>query len=163
RRTLVPAGCCEAAEVGSCASTVVSPRSTVTRLTAPRNATAITVPTSGPSCMSPSPASVTASGLTRAMAGPSGTSGWTSGTLAPPRADLRVKGRQRLVEQQHLGLDGERAGQRDPLLLAAGHLVRVAVGESAKSDELEHVEGALLAFGHADAPHLEAERDVLPR
>jgi hypothetical protein len=34
-------------------------------------------------------------------------------------AHLRVEGGQRLVEQQHPGLDGQRAGQRDALLLTA--------------------------------------------
>src|SRR2546430_15097350 len=60
-------------------------------------------------------------------------------------------------------LYGERAGLRDALLLTAGHLVGVAVGEATETDELEHVEGTLLALGHADAAHLQAERDVLPR
>src|SRR2546430_3855438 len=60
-------------------------------------------------------------------------------------------------------LYGERAGLRDALLLTAGHLVGVAVGEATETDELEHGEGALLALGHADAAHLQAERDVLPR
>src|SRR5439155_523935 len=45
------------------------------RLTAPRNTTAMTVPTNGPSSISPSVTRDTASGLTSAIAGPSGTSG----------------------------------------------------------------------------------------
>ena len=56
---------------------------------------------------------------------------------------LGVEGRQRLVEQQHRRLDGERPGQRDPLLLAAGELVGVAVLVLAEADEVEHVPGAL--------------------
>ena len=43
--------------------------------------------------------------------------------LAQLEPDLGVQGGQRLVEQQHPGLDGERPGQRDALLLAAGQLV----------------------------------------
>ena len=43
------------------------------------------------------------------------------------RPDLGIERRQRLVQQQHLRLDGQRPGQRDPLLLPAGDLVRVAV------------------------------------
>jgi hypothetical protein len=45
--------------------------------------------------------------------------------LAQLQAHLGVQGGQRLVEQQHPGLDGQRAGQRDALLLTAGQLVRV--------------------------------------
>ena len=41
--------------------------------------------------------------------------------LAP---ELQVEGAERLVEQQHGGLDHERPGQRDALPLAAGELVR---------------------------------------
>ncbi len=43
-------------------------------------------------------------------------------------AHLGVEGRERLVEQQHLGLDRQGAGQRHALLLAAGELVGVLVG-----------------------------------
>ena len=46
--------------------------------------------------------------------------------------DLGVQGRQRFVEQQHLRFDGQRPGQRDPLLLAAGELVGVPVGLGAR-------------------------------
>src|SRR6202022_3425547 len=74
RRTRVPAGSADASAVGSWASTVISPRSTVTRLVAPRNAVAMIVPTSGPAA-SPLLARVTASGRTRATAGPSAASG----------------------------------------------------------------------------------------
>src|SRR6266568_3425639 len=82
-RTRVPAGWSDAADVGSWARIVMSPRSTVTRLIAPRNATAITVPTSGPDWPSPLPAIVTASGRTSAIAGPVGTSCCTSGSCVP--------------------------------------------------------------------------------
>ena len=44
-------------------------------------------------------------------------------------ADPRVERPERLVEQQHLGLDRERPGQRHALPLAARQLGRVAVGE----------------------------------
>ena len=47
--------------------------------------------------------------------------------LAQDDPDLGVERRQRLVEEQDLRLDGERAGERDALLLAARQLVRVAV------------------------------------
>ena len=48
-------------------------------------------------------------------------------------ADPRVEGAERLVEQQHLGLDRERPGERHALALAARQLGRVAVGELARS------------------------------
>ena len=41
--------------------------------------------------------------------------------LAP---DQRIERRERLVEEPELGLDRERAGDADPLLLAAGELAR---------------------------------------
>ncbi len=43
------------------------------------------------------------------------------------RGRLRVERRAGLVEQQHLGLGGERAGDAEPLLLAAGELQRRVV------------------------------------
>ena len=46
-------------------------------------------------------------------------------------AQLLVERAERLVEQQHLRLLGERAGERDALALAAGQLVRLAAGEAA--------------------------------
>ena len=42
-------------------------------------------------------------------------------------ARLRVERAERLVHQQHLGIDGERAGDADALLHAAGKLMRAAV------------------------------------
>ena len=43
------------------------------------------------------------------------------------RLDRDVERRDRLVGDQQLGLERERAGDADPLALAAGELVRVAV------------------------------------
>ena len=43
-------------------------------------------------------------------------------------AQLEVERAQRLVEQQHAGLVDQRAAERDPLLLAAGQLGRLAGG-----------------------------------
>ena len=45
-------------------------------------------------------------------------------------AHARVERAERLVEQQHLGLDRERPGERHALALAAGELRRVAVARS---------------------------------
>ena len=51
--------------------------------------------------------------------------------LAQPAAQfaahLRVERAERLVEQQHARLDGQRAGQRHALALAAGQLRRIAL------------------------------------
>ena len=44
-------------------------------------------------------------------------------------AHPRVERAERLVEQQHRRLDGERAGERHPLALAAGELARVALAQ----------------------------------
>ena len=41
-------------------------------------------------------------------------------------AQLRVEVRERLVEEQHLGLHDQGARERDPLLLSARELVRCA-------------------------------------
>src|SRR5450755_1161456 len=81
--TWLPAGKSLASAVVSWARIVVSPRSTVTRLVAPRNVTAITVPVSGPESPELSAASVTASGRTSAMAGPGGVPRSTSGRSRP--------------------------------------------------------------------------------
>ncbi len=45
------------------------------------------------------------------------------------QAQLGIQVGQRFVEQQHVGSDHDRAGQRDPLLLAARQLARQAVGQ----------------------------------
>jgi len=49
---------------------------------------------------------------------------------------LRVEVGKRLVEQQHLGLDGDRARHRHPLLLAAGELSGSPRSVILKSHEL---------------------------
>ncbi len=45
-------------------------------------------------------------------------------------AQLAVERAQRLVEQNQPRLEHQCAGHRDPLLLAAGELLRLAVGEA---------------------------------
>ena len=57
--------------------------------------------------------------------------------------DLGVQRGQRLVEQQYPGLDGQRPGQRDALLLAAGQLVRVLPGLGGQPDHVQQVAGPL--------------------
>ena len=59
--------------------------------------------------------------------------------LAQLHPHLGVQRRQRLVEQQHLRRDGQRAGQGHPLLLAAGELVRVPVAAVGQADQLQQL------------------------
>ena len=59
-------------------------------------------------------------------------------------AQLEVERAERLVEQQHLGPVDDRAGERDPLLLAAGQLRRLAPGEVGELDQLERLLDLLL-------------------
>ena len=74
-------------------------------------------------------------------------------------AQLEVEGAERLVEEQHLGVVDQRAGDGDALLLAAGELVRLALGEVAELHELQHVVDLLLH--RLDAPPAQPEGDVL--
>ncbi len=84
---------------------------------------------------------------------------------AQPDAELlahaRVEGAERLVEEQDTGLDGERAGERHTLPLAARKLCRVAVGEAVELDEAQQLVDALGDLRLRPASDLEAERDVL--
>ncbi len=52
-------------------------------------------------------------------------------------AQLRVQRRQRLVEQQNLRTNRQRPGDGDPLLLAAGQLLRVALGVGPHADQIQ--------------------------
>ncbi len=81
--------------------------------------------------------------------------------LAQRQPHLGVQRGQRLVEQQDARLEGERAGERDALLLAAGHLVRVAAGVLRKADQLQQLLGALGPLGLAGAAHPQTEGDVV--
>ena len=63
-------------------------------------------------------------------------------------AQLEVERAERLVEQQHLGAVDQRAGQGDPLLLAAGELGRLLARLALELDQLEHL--AHLAVDVAD-------------
>ena len=58
-------------------------------------------------------------------------------------ADVGVERAERLVEQQHARLDGERAGQRHALALAAGELRRVALVVAGEADDAEQLVDAL--------------------
>src|SRR6185369_6240228 len=67
--------------------------------------------------------------------------------LAELSTDLRVERGEWLVEQEHLGLDRQRPGERDPLLLTAGHLEGVVVPAPSQSDQVQELSYATLPFG----------------
>ncbi len=62
----------------------------------------------------------------------------------------RVQRREGLVHQEHLRLHGERPGDGDALLHAAGELVRVAGGESREPDLVDRGARPLQRLGAAE-------------
>jgi hypothetical protein len=80
----------------------------------------------------------------------------------PPRSSISAvrEGWSRLVEQQHLGLEHQRARQRHPLGLAARQRAGRPPGEGADAQALEPVPDAPPGGVPGDAPEAEAERDV---
>ena len=72
----------------------------------------------------------------------------------------RVERARGLVAQHDLGVVGQRAGDGDALLLAAGELAGIAVGLVGELDHLEQLAGALLALALGRAAQLQRERDV---
>ena len=80
--------------------------------------------------------------------------------LAQDDPDLGVKGRQGLVEEQDLRLDGERPGERDALLLAAGQLPREPVTAALEVDQFEQFADAPGDIRIGALAHLESEADV---
>ncbi len=54
-------------------------------------------------------------------------------------AQLEVERAERFVEQQRARVVDQRAGQRDALLLAAGQLGGLALGEVGQPDDLEQL------------------------
>ena len=76
-------------------------------------------------------------------------------------ADLRVERAERLVQQQDLGAGRQGARERDPLPLASGELVGVALGEVRELDELEQLVDAPAPRATLLLPHAETELHVL--
>ena len=76
-------------------------------------------------------------------------------------AQLLVERAQRLVHQHQLGVEHQRPGQRDALLLAARKLRRAAVLELAHLHHVERAGDPALALGLAHPAHLEREGEVL--
>ena len=76
-------------------------------------------------------------------------------------AELQVEGAERLVEQQHLRLVDERAGERDPLLLAARELARLALLDAGEVDQLEDLPHAPVELRALEPLAPQPEGDVL--
>jgi hypothetical protein len=76
-------------------------------------------------------------------------------------AQLEVERSERLVEQQHPRPVHERAGESDPLLLAARELARLAGFEAGEIDELEDLPHAPTDVVPTDPRAAHAEGDVL--
>ncbi|MCY1229206.1 hypothetical protein D9M72_415630 [compost metagenome] len=76
-------------------------------------------------------------------------------------AQLLVERTERLVEEQHLRPLGKRAGERDALTLAAGKLVRLALGKLFELHQLQHLRDARSDIRFRHAVLLEAEGDVV--
>ena len=72
-----------------------------------------------------------------------------------------VERAERLVHQQHARLVCERTRERDALLLAAGELGRIALGERMHAGEREHLGHARVDALVTGLPLLQSERDVL--
>ena len=72
-----------------------------------------------------------------------------------------IERRQRLIEQQDLRPGDQRARQRDALLLAARHLRRQALGETAHLDEVKELARPLAPLGFGRAADLKAVGDVV--
>lgn len=77
------------------------------------------------------------------------------------RTQLLVQSTHGLVEQQQLRTLGQRTGQGHALTLAAGQLVRLALGVLGHVHQLEHLGHALVDLGLRQLVLLEAEGDVL--
>ena len=76
-----------------------------------------------------------------------------------------VERAERLVEQQHLRLDGQRARERDALPLAAGELRRIAIAQIVELHELQQVRDLrcdlVVRRPMRSRAHAQPERDVL--
>ena len=66
--------------------------------------------------------------------------------------DRDVEGRDRLVADHEVGLQGQGAGDADALALAAAHLVRIAAGEAGRqAAERQQLAQAAVDLGAGDA------------
>ena len=81
--------------------------------------------------------------------------------LAQLLADFRVHGGERFVEQEHVRLGRERAGEGDALALAAGKLVGEAVFQILQAEQINQLGHACDAVGLRPLLDFEAEGDVV--
>ena len=72
-----------------------------------------------------------------------------------------VERAERLVQQQDLRVERERAGDADALLHAARQLMRIVVRKAVQADETHEARDALTGLGGFNAGDLEPEGDVL--
>ena len=75
-------------------------------------------------------------------------------------AQFGVEIGKRFVEEEDIGLDHERASERDAPLLPAGEFARVALLETGQIDQRERVRDFLLRIGSGHLAKLEAEDNV---
>ena len=75
--------------------------------------------------------------------------------------DQGIEGGERLVEKPDVRVGGERAGDADALLLAAGELVRQIAFTALEPDESGHLAGAGLALLARNALDLERKGDIV--
>src|SRR5450830_883260 len=73
---------------------------------------------------------------------------------------LRIQCRERLVHQQYLRINRQRAGQRSALAHAAGQLVGIVFFKALEVALGQQLIGHALALGGADAVDFQTERDV---
>ena len=76
-------------------------------------------------------------------------------------ADACVERAERLVEQEHLGLDRKRSRESHALALSARQLRGVVVGPAGDLDEVEQLVHAFADLGPRPLPDLQPEGDVL--
>src|SRR5207249_6154996 len=76
-------------------------------------------------------------------------------------ARLLVEGAERLVHQEDLRVDGERAADRDALLHAPGELAGVLLREALEAERREELRRDRAPARRRRAPELEAELHVL--
>ncbi len=76
-------------------------------------------------------------------------------------AQLGVQIGKRLVEQQHVRPDGERARERHALLLAARELTRQAAAVAAEPHQRQGLLDPAIDVGAAELTHFQPEGDVL--
>jgi len=77
------------------------------------------------------------------------------------KAEFGVEVRERLVQEQVVRFDGQRTGQRHPLLLTAGELGRLAASEVGHLDDAEHLQRPPPPLAATHAAHPQAERHVV--